>query len=421
MKNGSRTVGGGDGGRDSDELIVVRKMSKPNLMFSPAIGSAPICSMIQLSDGRTLVTGSLDGLVRSWKINESLSSSSSSIYSTYSSSSASASDLYVEQMRFVGHEKRVSCLAEVDEDTFVSGSWDGDIKRWRLSDGECLATLGGSVYGVYCLVSLRMFGRKVLVSGSGNHKIHLWNLHTNSCVMTLPGHGFAVRSMTELDSDGLIATCAFDAKIKVWRVTAWPPAVKSRSSLATVSARSTTYTIECYHKIADESGGKLSVVQALKKSLVACGSSDGDLKIWNVNPEDIPTKPRLKARERHLAALVARAKHGRSISSIARLSHHEPVDAFVTGSEDGSVRGWNFKAECLFEGRTKLPIHTALCPLRDSLLAASTISSGETVLLWRIPFRYHLSTNYQSSIIYILCLGSVNQNKASSSSDQNRC
>ena len=37
----------------------------------------------------------------------------------------------------------VSCIAfdPKDNDVLVSGSWDNTLKKWRLSSGECLATI----------------------------------------------------------------------------------------------------------------------------------------------------------------------------------------------------------------------------------------------------------------------------------------
>eukprot|EP01102_Stenamoeba_stenopodia_P008640 TRINITY_DN2510_c0_g1_i1.p1 TRINITY_DN2510_c0_g1~~TRINITY_DN2510_c0_g1_i1.p1 ORF type:complete len:405 (-),score=60.76 TRINITY_DN2510_c0_g1_i1:208-1422(-) len=48
---------------------------------------------------------------------------------------------YAPFQKFVGHTSVVKCLAEVDDNVFVSGGYDGTMRIWSLMSGECIHTI----------------------------------------------------------------------------------------------------------------------------------------------------------------------------------------------------------------------------------------------------------------------------------------
>jgi phospholipase A-2-activating protein len=53
--------------------------------------------------------------------------------------------------KYTGHEGPVNSLAFLDENTFVSGSWDATARVWALGTPKSLYTLSGHAHGVSVL------------------------------------------------------------------------------------------------------------------------------------------------------------------------------------------------------------------------------------------------------------------------------
>ena len=117
-----------------------------------------------------------------------------------------------------GHAQIVSCLAALEGNRLVSGSFDRKVKIWNVADGACIATLTGHGGRVWALAILES-GR--LASASGDMTIRIWEIATGACVATLEGHGGSVRCLALLNGGRLASGSSdvgSDHTVKVWEV-----------------------------------------------------------------------------------------------------------------------------------------------------------------------------------------------------------
>jgi len=117
---------------------------------------------------------------------------------------------------FKGHTGWVNSVSiSSDEKTGISGSQDGTIKLWNLSDGTYIKTLKGHTNFITS-VSMSSDGTKGL-SGSRDKTIRLWNLKSGECIRTFQGHKGPVNSVN-ISSDGTLAISGADKIIYIWDV-----------------------------------------------------------------------------------------------------------------------------------------------------------------------------------------------------------
>src|SRR5262249_55719184 len=113
-----------------------------------------ILSVAFRSDGKTVVSGSLDGTLRIWDV-------------------ASGQSLRTLQ----GHTFIVRAVAfSPDGKTVVSGSADGTLRLWDVDSGQTLRTLEGHT-GAVLAVAFSPDG-KTVVSGSADNTLRIWPIFT---------------------------------------------------------------------------------------------------------------------------------------------------------------------------------------------------------------------------------------------------
>lgn len=128
------------------------------------------------------------------------------------------------QLTLNGHNAIGWCLNVLNDDIVLSGSVDGTIRAWCLDpsltreiveipsrtesaewsrDGRTLYTATFSPDGV------------LLATTSDDKTIRLWSVADGSLLRTLEGHGGATKS-AEFLPDGRLVSCANDATVRVW-------------------------------------------------------------------------------------------------------------------------------------------------------------------------------------------------------------
>ena len=111
-----------------------------------------IRQLIITPNGKMLISGSLDGTIRLWRLPDGR---------------------HIRTLE--GHSDSVFCLSiSPDGKILASGSLDNTIRLWDLHSGECLQILVGHERWVNCL-SISPDG-KTLVSGSYDRTARLWSL-----------------------------------------------------------------------------------------------------------------------------------------------------------------------------------------------------------------------------------------------------
>mmetsp|Transcript_9394 Transcript_9394/g.57327 ORF Transcript_9394/g.57327 Transcript_9394/m.57327 type:complete len:750 (-) Transcript_9394:942-3191(-) len=157
-----------------------------------------------------------------------------------------------------GHKEQVSCIAISSSGTVVSGSLDGTLRIWDRS--TCLTVLEGHAGPV---LSAAFLPSGDLVSGSGDKTIKVWR--DGRCMATLAGHTDTVRSICIFGNIGFL-TASHDCTLRLWSFT-------GKEMLVMTGHTGLVYS--------------LATLPGL--DLVASGSEDNTVKIWNSKGKCIQT------------------------------------------------------------------------------------------------------------------------------------
>jgi len=153
-----------------------------------------------------IITGSRDSQLRVWRLPEAGSR-------RYIQTGPPAND---DQCPYfirilAGHSHSVRAIA-AHADTLVSGSYDSNVRVWRISTGETLHTLQGHTQKVYSVVLDHKRNR--CISGSMDSMVKIWDLDTGACMHTLEGHSLLV-GLLDLRDERLVSAAA-DSTLRIW-------------------------------------------------------------------------------------------------------------------------------------------------------------------------------------------------------------
>jgi hypothetical protein len=144
-------------------------------------------------DGRLLLTGSDDGVVRLW-------------------------DLMGKRLRrYEGHTSAVTSVAFSPDGRWgLSGSLDGTVRLWDVANGAALRCFEGHVKGVLSVAFARD-GRQVL-SGSADATVRLWDIEKGSGIQCFEGHGGGVVAVAFTPDGQRIVSGSADKSLRCWDV-----------------------------------------------------------------------------------------------------------------------------------------------------------------------------------------------------------
>jgi WD40 repeat protein len=168
-----------------------------------------------------------------------------------------------------GHTGAVRSVAfSPDGRLLASGSWDDTIKLWDVATGSLVRSLSGHTDWVMS-VAFSPDGR-LLASGSWDDTIKLWDVATGSLVRSLSGHTGAVNSVAFSPDGRLLASgsCGkaeglycVQGEIKLWEV---------------ASGREV-------RSLSGHTSWVMSVAFSPDGRLLASGSYDGTIKLWDIS------------------------------------------------------------------------------------------------------------------------------------------
>lgn len=198
------------------------------------------------------------------------------------------------------HENAVCCLksSNLDNESFLSSSWDISAKLWSLNDlGKPQVTYLGHSAAVWCVADLP---NSSVVTGSADKTVIIFT-RDGKILHKLNEHTDVVRDISVIKDDEFL-TCANDATIKHWNavsgnclgnfyghtnyiysISAFPG-----GSLAVSSGEDKTIRVWVNGEV-DQTislpAQSVWCVRLLPNEDIACGTSDGVVRIFTSNAE----------------------------------------------------------------------------------------------------------------------------------------
>ena len=231
-------------------------------------------------DGRTLASGSWDGTIRLWNPNNG--------------------NL---KRTLTGHTDGISSVAfSPDGQTLASASGDRTIRLWNPNNGNLKRTLTGHTDGISS-VAFSPDGQ-ALASGSPDQTIRLWNPNNGKHIKTLTGHTGDIPRMMFSPDGRTLASGSRDQMVRLWNPNtgqhkrtlanqtggANPVAFSPDGATLLIGGRGIsiwdTQTAQYKKPLTGDIGDVLSVVFSSDGQMVASGSVDSKVRLWEYNASD---------------------------------------------------------------------------------------------------------------------------------------
>src|SRR3990172_8896087 len=231
-------------------------------------------------DGKTPVTVSLDGNVRTWDVSTGLLLRTLENHPNYVLSAAISSDAHI----------------------LAAGNLDGNVELWDVDSGGLISTINtaattsGKVGTVYT-VSFSPDGQ-VLASGAFNGPIRLWDTATRQLRSILRGHTAIVHFLAFSEAGDILTSVGDDHAFRQWEVDTGELVGEQqvgsfRSTAINLDKKlfaspSSANTVEVLdlktNKVVSSLGARQTICLAFNStgSELASGSSTGGLQIWDM-------------------------------------------------------------------------------------------------------------------------------------------
>jgi WD40 repeat protein/transcriptional regulator with XRE-family HTH domain len=319
-------------------------------------------------DGRFLVSGSRDGTLRLWNVQDGQS-------------------IHV----FEGHKHDVYGLAiSGDSQSLVSAGKDQTARLWHLQSGRNLKTLRGHTGGIHSL-SLSS-DDQILASSGQNEMIQLWRLQPDGNlssfhpykIFSSPTRQISALSTVSFSPDNqTLAINRHDESIALWNIQTghldrwsahnapvWTVLFSPGGQILASSSYDCTVRLWDVqtHQCLQVLRGHESVVRSIAfhpdGQGLASGSSDHTIRLW-----DVPTGACLRVLPEHMGAVFA-------------LAFDPSGHRLASGSHDHTIRVWDIETgACLqaLQGHTGAVWTVAISPDGQTLVSGSF---DQTIRLW---------------------------------------
>ena len=260
-------------------IVNLDAADRPRQMVSLEGHKGRVSSLAFTSDGRTLVSASIDKTIRVWD-----------------------SWVGVEKRKIDAHGAGVNAIAIGGSDkVMVSGSFDRTAKSWEMESGRLLKSFHGSQSQILSL-SISPDGA-LLASGSEGGSIRLWDCSSASELKHIVGHSGSVwsvaiglngKTVVGAFQDGVIRTYEVESgrelsSIKATRGAVWSIALTADGRTlvsGTDSGSVAVWDVVSGRKVRtlqDKEPGALSVAISADGQIAASGAEDGTVTAWNVS------------------------------------------------------------------------------------------------------------------------------------------
>jgi WD40 repeat-containing protein SMU1 len=182
---------------EEDSLV-----SKVNVTIKFGAKNYPECATFS-PDGKSLVTGSLDGFIEVWD----------------PLSGGLRKDLpYQAEEKLMMHEASVLCLTfSSDGGILVSGDQDGILKIWKFGTGQCLRRFESAHSRGITSVTLSHDNSHIL-STSYDSLIRVHGVKSGKMLKEFRGHTSYVNSAIYASDGSMVISASSDATLRIWNV-----------------------------------------------------------------------------------------------------------------------------------------------------------------------------------------------------------
>ncbi|PRP87089.1 NB-ARC domain-containing protein [Planoprotostelium fungivorum] len=276
--------------------------------------SGDITSMA-IQDGGFLFTGSSDRTIIKWNVEDGTS-----------------------MLTLKGHTKGVTCLCLFQDQFLFSGSADHTVRKWNLQSGKMIQVMNGHKEKVTCFAAL---GSAKLISGSSDKRVIVWSAPRGESLHVMVGHNAKINDVKVADDAKLVFSCADDKTIRIWN---------PESGICLHVIRAHSKVVQClqYFKSNLFAGSYDSTISLNKLDLNKLKSSKGET----------PQPQRMMLVKRSGGSFHKKdiqdtdnCRHFRGHNAAVMCLSLDPLDKegrIYSGSEDGTIKGWNIKDSSSF-------------------------------------------------------------------------
>lgn len=274
------------------------------------------------NDGKTIVSGSLDGRILLHDIStgqdeifaEGLTQPHSLAFSPNENKIAFVSsfrEIHVwdfekkRQLRILtGHDAGIYTVAYSNDGmNMVSASIDGTIRIWDAKSGKCMHILRGHTTAVRS--AYFSHDNKRVVSASEDRTIRIWDVEKEICLKVYRGHTNVVNTAIFFNDDKNIASGAWDNTIRIWDVE----------------------TGECVKILKNHMDYVWDLTLSPDGKCFASASCDGTVCLWDINS---------------MSTIDTFEGHHRDVNTVNFSPNGKYI---VTASEDRTIRVWNLNKQ----------------------------------------------------------------------------
>ncbi|GMF09661.1 unnamed protein product [Phytophthora lilii] len=259
----------------------------------------PVTSLCLLEDGKTAFSAAKDGSLLRWDLAKQQKTKLS----------LPKDDVAADKVKTDNDRCILALAASSDGKFLASGGRDKLVRVWDAEKGELQESFSGHRDAISAL-AFRLRSHS-LFSGSLDRSIKHWNLTEMGYVETLFGHQSEVNGLDSLYKERVVS-CGRDRSVRMWKIPEETQLVFYGNS------------------------GSMDCVKMVTDEYYVTGGDDGSLSLW-FNGRKKPV------------CVIPNAHGGKWISSVAVMPR---TDLVASGSSDGQIRLW----QADLQGRALTPV-----------------------------------------------------------------